>query len=79
MSAVPNMKKMLDAEAMTGQLRLHVLALLLLLCAVWLPGLARLAGAAFAVSSAWLAWNLIGAARRYRTFRDQIRAVALDL
>lgn len=77
MSAVPNMKKMLAAEAMTGQLRLHVLALLLLLAAVWLPGLTRLAGVAFAASSAWLAWNLISAMRRYQTFRDQIRAVAL--
>jgi hypothetical protein len=77
MSAVPNMKKMLDADAMTAQLRLHVLALLLLLAAVWLPGLVRLAGVAFAGSSAWLGWNLICAMRRYRTFRDQIRAVAL--
>lgn len=77
MSAVPNMKKMLDADAMTGQLRLHVLALLLVLAAVWLPGLARLAGVAFAGSSAWLGWNLICTVRRYRTFRDQIRAVAL--
>jgi hypothetical protein len=77
MSAVPNMKKMLAAEAMTGQLRLHVLTLLLLLAAVWLPGLARLAGVAFAASSAWLGWNLITAVKRYQTFRDQIRAVAL--
>jgi hypothetical protein len=77
MSAVPNMKKMIPAEAMTGQLRLHVLALLLLLAAVWLPGLTRLAGVAFAASSAWLGWNLIGAVQRYQTFRDQIRAVAL--
>lgn len=77
MSAVPNMKKMIPADAMTGQLRLHVLALLLLLAAVWQPGLARLAGVAFAASSAWLGWNLIGAVRRYRVFRDQIRAVAL--
>ena len=77
MSAVPNMKKMIPLEAMTGQLRLHVLALLLLLAAVWQPGLARLAGVAFAASSAWLGWNLIGAVRRYRTFRDQIRAIAL--
>ena len=77
MSAVPNMKKMLAAEAMTGQLRLHVLALLLLLAAVWVPGLARLAGVAFAASSAWLGWNLISAVRRYQTFRDQIRAAAL--
>ena len=77
MSAVPNMKKMLAVEAMTGQLRLHVLALLLLLAAVWLPGLARPAGVAFAVSNAWLGWNLISAVRRYQAFRDQIRAVAL--
>jgi hypothetical protein len=76
-SAVPNMKKMIPAEAMTGQLRLHVLALVLLLAAVWLPGLTRLAGVAFAASFAWLGWNLLGAIRRYRTFRDQIRATAL--
>ena len=77
MSAVPNMKKMIPADGMTGQLRLHVLALLLLLAAVWLPGLTQVAGAAFAASSAWLGWNLISAVLRYRTFRDQIRAVAL--
>ncbi len=77
MSAVPNMKKMIPAEAMTGQLRLHVLALVLLLAAVWQPGLARLAGVAFAASCAWLGWNLLGAIRRYQIFRDQIRASAL--
>jgi hypothetical protein len=77
MSAVPNMKKMIPADGMTGQLRLHVLALLLLLAAVWLPGLTQVAGAAFAASSAWLGWNLISAVLRYRTFRDQIRSVAL--
>jgi hypothetical protein len=58
-------------------LRLHVLALVLLLAAVWQPGLARLAGVAFAASCAWLGWNLIGAVRRYQDFRDQIRAIAL--
>ncbi|MCF8197219.1 MAG: hypothetical protein K9J42_00510 [Sulfuritalea sp.] len=77
MSAVPNMKKMIPAEAMTGQLRLHVLALCLLLAAVWQPNLARLAGVAFAASCAWLGWNLIGAIRNYQKFRDQIRANAL--
>ncbi len=77
MNAVPNMKKMIPAEAMIGQLRLHVLAVLLLLVAVWQPGLARLAGIAFAASCAWLGWNLIGAASRYRSFRDQIREAAL--
>ena len=77
LSAVPNMKKMIPAEAMTGQLRLHVLALLLLLAAVLLPGLSRLAGVAFAASCGWLGWNLVGAVRRYVNFRDRIRATGL--
>jgi hypothetical protein len=77
LSAVPNMKKMIPAESMSGQLRLHVLALLLLLVAVWLPGVARAAGVMFACSCAWLGWNLAGGMYRYRTFRDQIRASAL--
>jgi len=76
MSAVPNMKKMIPAEAMTGQLRLHVLAVTLLLAAVWVPGLARLAGVVFAASCAWLGCNLLAAVGRYRNFRDQIRAAA---
>lgn len=75
-STVPNMKKMIPAEAMSGQLRLHVLAVVLLLGAVWQPALARLAGVAMAASFAWLGWNLVGATCRYRTFRDQIRATA---
>ena len=77
MSAVPNMKKMIPADAMTGQLRLHVLAVLLLLIAVWEPGVVRLAGVSFAASCAWLGWNLVGAIRRYQGFRDQIRASVL--
>jgi hypothetical protein len=77
LSAVPNMKKMIPGGLMTGQLRMHVLALLLLLAAVWQPALTRAAGLAFAASCAWLGWNLVGAMRRYQTFRDQIRASAL--
>ncbi|MDP2822154.1 MAG: hypothetical protein Q8O52_05665 [Sulfuritalea sp.] len=77
LSAVPNMKKMIPAEAMTGQLRLHVLAVVLLLTAVLQPGLTRLAGLVFAASCAWLGWNLVGAVRRYQSFRDQIRATVL--
>jgi hypothetical protein len=76
MSAVPNMKKMIPAEAMTGQMRLHVLALLLLLAAVWQPALTRLAGAVFAASSAWLGWNILAAVKRYGNFRDRILATA---
>lgn len=77
LSAVPNMNKMIPGEAMTGQLRLHVLAVALLLAAVWLPGLTRLAGVTLTVSFAWMGWNLAGAVRRYQSFRDQIRAAAL--
>ncbi len=77
LTAVPNMKKMLSADAMTGQLRLHILAVAFLLLSVWQPGLTRLAGAIFAASCAWLGWNVVGAVRRYQTFRDQIRATVL--
>lgn len=77
MSALPNMNKMIPAAAMNGQLRLHVLALVLLLAAVLQPVLARVAGVAFAASFAWLGWNLTGAFRRYQNFRDQIREAAL--
>jgi hypothetical protein len=76
LSAVPNMRKMIPPDAMTGQLRLHLLALGLLLAAVWQPGLTRFAGVVFAASCAWLGWNLVGAVRRYQVFRDQIRASA---
>lgn len=77
LSAVPNMRKMIPADAMTGQLRLHLLATALLLVAVWEPVLVRLAGAMFAASCAWLGWNVVAAVGRYQTFRDQIRAAVL--
>lgn len=77
LSAVPNMRKMIPADAMTGQLRLHLLATALLLAAVWEPVLTRLAGVLFAASCAWLGWNIVAAVGRYQTFRDQIRAVVL--
>ena len=76
LTAVPNVNKMIPVEAMIGQMRLHVLALALLLASVWQSGLARLAGLALAASFAWLGWNLLGAVRRYQNFRDQILAVA---
>ncbi len=69
MSAVPNMKKMIPAAAMMGQFRLHVAALALLLLATLQPLLARPAGIAVAASFAWLGWNVLGAARRYRAFK----------
>ncbi len=70
----PNMKQMIPEGAMRGQMRLHFTALGLLLAAVIWPGLAIPAGLAFCASCVWLEWNLIGAARVYARFRDQIRA-----
>ena len=78
LSAVPNMRKMIPANAMTGQLRLHMFAVVLLLTAVWQPELARPAGLAVAASFVWLGWNLVGAVRRYQIFGDNIQAVALQ-
>ncbi len=76
-SAVPNMKKMIPGDAMTGQFRLHLLAVLMLLASVWLPVLARPAGLVFAASCAWLGLNVIQALKSYHRFRDQIRASVL--
>jgi hypothetical protein len=57
---------------MRRQLAVHLVALALLLMAVWLPLLARLAGLAFALDCALLGWNLFAAARVYRDFKDRI-------
>lgn len=76
-TAVPNMKKMIPADMMTGQFRLHVLSVMLLLASVWVPALASVAGALFAGSCAWLGVNLIQALKSYQRFRDQIRASVL--
>ena len=70
----PNMKQMIPERAMRGQMRLHFAALVLLLAAVLWPALALPAGLAFSASCLWLEWNLVGAARVYARFRDQIRA-----
>ena len=72
----PTMNQILSEAPMRRQLRVHLLALALLLAAVWFPAMARVAGLAFAIDCAWLAWNLILAVRSYRRFRDRIRAAA---
>jgi hypothetical protein len=61
---------------MRRQMWLHFLAVGLLLLAIWLPLLSRPAGAVWVVSAAWLGINLLGASRRYLSFRDRIRANA---
>ena len=72
----PNIREMLPESAMTGQMRLHFAALAALLGAVLWPELTRPAGVLFAASCAWLGWNLIGAAGRYRLFKGRIAAAA---
>lgn len=74
----PTMHQMIPEKAMRGQLYVHLAALGLLLAAVWLPALARPAGLAFALASAWLGYNLFSAVRIYVRFRNRIRASAAD-
>jgi len=73
---LPNMKQMIPEAAMRGQMRLHFVALGLLLAAVPWPVLALPAGLAFTASCVWLQWNLVGAARVYARFRDRLRDAA---
>jgi hypothetical protein len=63
----PNMNKLLPEAAMQRQMRAHAVALAMLLAAAIRPDwLARPAGAALALASGWLFYNLLGAALRYR-------------
>jgi hypothetical protein len=69
---VPNMNKILPEVDMQRQLRMHAVALALLLAAVIEPDwLARPAGAALALASGWLFYNLLGAALRYRQHLEE--------
>lgn len=70
----PTMNQMIPERAMRRQFLAHLLALALLLLAVWVPLLARPAGLALAVDCAWLGLNLIGAVRVYRRFRADLLA-----
>ena len=70
----PNMKQMIPEKAMRRQMQAHFAALALLLAAVLWPALAPLAGLLFAASCALLEWNMVGAVRRYETFRARILA-----
>lgn len=64
-----NTHMMLSEAAMSRHLRLHFFALLVLLAAVPMPALARIAGALLIVSYAWLGWNLFTAVRTYVRLR----------
>jgi hypothetical protein len=72
--AVPNMREIAPERAQKLQLQLHFTAVALLLLATFRAEAMAPAGAAFAASSAWLAWNLSGAVLRYRGFRGRANA-----
>ena len=72
----PPMRDMVPERATRAQLLFHFAALGLLLLAVVWPPASRPAGLVFALSCGGLAWNLIGALRVYRDFRDRIPAAA---
>ena len=74
----PNMKQMISERAMSGQMLLHFTAVALLLAALLWPLLARPAGLAFAASSLWLEWNLVGAVRQYRRFLERALRDRID-
>ncbi len=71
---LPTMRDMIPQRAMQAQLAIHVVALLLWWASAMVPALAVAAGSLLALSSAALAANLIVAVRRYRRFRDRLRA-----
>lgn len=70
----PPMTQLLAERAMRRQYYAHLVALGLLLAAVWLPALTRLAGLVLALDCAWLGVNLLQAVRNYLGFRNRIRA-----
>lgn len=72
----PPMNKLLPDKLTQQQFMVHALACGLLLLALFWPVAGRLAGLAFAVSQAWLAWNLVLVLRRYR---DHLALIATRL
>jgi hypothetical protein len=70
----PNVKKIVTDQAAQRQCMAHLVALMLLVASVfWPQWFARLAGAAFAVSSLWLWINLLGATLTYRRVAQQVK------
>ena len=70
----PNMKKIIDEQAMKRQMLSHLAAGTLLVLAVFLPESARPAGVAVAVSQAWLLRNLWSGVR---VFREHCRKIEM--
>ncbi len=72
----PTMNQMLAESQMRAQFRVHLVALGLLLLAVWLPMLARPAGLLLMLDCGWLALNLLRIVRSYRQFKANVSRVA---
>lgn len=72
----PSTREMISGSAMLRQTNLHFAAVALLALAGIHPAVAGLAGIAFALAQAWLGWNLVGAVRAYRRFKDRMCAAA---
>jgi hypothetical protein len=63
----PNMNRLLPGGDMQRQIKLHLLAVMVLLAAaIWPEWFARPSGILLALASGWLLWNLTAAIRRYR-------------
>lgn len=63
----PNMNRLLPGSDMQRQVRLHLLAVAVLLAAAIRPEwFARPSGVLLALANGWLLWNLMAAIRRYR-------------
>lgn len=72
----PNMKKIISEHAMNRQMLAHLVALALLLLAVFWPGVfANPAGLAVVVANAWLLRNLLAAVSLYRGHLLKLKAM----
>lgn len=76
--ATPSINVFIRERAMIKPMRLHFLAMALLLASLVFPLLVRPAGIVFAASCAWLGTNLPGACRVYVNLKNQNRADAAD-
>lgn len=68
----PTMNQMLAESQMRAQFYVHLVALTVLLAAVWLPVLAHLAGALLVLDCGWLALNLWRIVQAYRRFKARV-------
>lgn len=73
---IPNIRDLVPARAVLVHFWIHCGALTLLVAALYLPDLARAAGAAAALAFGLMGWNLARASLRYRTTRIKLEALA---